>query len=215
MEQGAPSPRAADRAASRRQTRASASQPATSATARAWRSAQGAGSRERRRAAASTRPGTVIDSMVQAGDGPGVRPPGRPDVRAIEARRGRQRRRCPVRRSRRRGRPRLSATDGPPGSGMPQRYAAATGFAGIAPGLPATTARPRPPSACALAKAPSRVTTTVPSVSVRNTSALCARRRSIVAGAGWPYGLPAPAETAAMLGRTASRNAPVDDVRLP
>ena len=39
--------------------------------------------------------------------------------------------------------------------------------------------------------------------------------RSIVAGAGWPYGLPAPAETAAIRGRTASRNAPVDDVRLP
>ena len=99
----------------------SASQPATSATARAWRSAQGAGSRERRRAAASTRPGTVIDPMVQAGDGPGVRVPGRPDVRAIEARRG-------VRGVAARfgapsgaaGRGR-TARDGPPGSGMPQR----------------------------------------------------------------------------------------------
>ena len=31
------------------------------------------------------------------------------------------------------------------------------------------------------------------------------RSRSIVSAAGWPYGLPAPAETIATLGRTASR----------
>ena len=41
-----------------------ASQPATSATARAWRTSQGGGSRESSREAASTRPGTVIVAMV-------------------------------------------------------------------------------------------------------------------------------------------------------
>ncbi len=44
-----------------------ASQPATSATARACRTNQGGGSRESRREAASTRPGTVIGSMVPDG----------------------------------------------------------------------------------------------------------------------------------------------------
>ena len=57
-----------------------ASQPATSATARACRTNQGGGSRESRREAASTRPGTVIGSMVPDGrrrprmDGRGVVP---------------------------------------------------------------------------------------------------------------------------------------------
>ena len=46
-----------------------ASQPATSATARACRTNQGGGSRESRREAASTRPGTVIASMVPDGRG--------------------------------------------------------------------------------------------------------------------------------------------------
>ena len=46
-----------------------ASQPATSPTARACRTNQGGGSRESRREAASTRPGTVIASMVPDGRG--------------------------------------------------------------------------------------------------------------------------------------------------
>ena len=46
-----------------------ASQPATSATARACRTNQAGGSRESRREAASTRPGTVIASMVPDGRG--------------------------------------------------------------------------------------------------------------------------------------------------
>lgn len=102
------------------------------------------------------------------------------------------------------------------GARIPQRNAAliAPGTAAV-PVSPGRAARDRPPSARAPATLPSSVTTTVPSRSVRNTSALRSRSRSIVAGAGWPYGLPAPAETAAIRGRTASRNAPVDDVRLP
>jgi hypothetical protein len=64
-------------------------------------------------------------------------------------------------------------------------------------------------------RAVSRVISTVPSSSVRKTLAPCSRSRAIVPGAGWPYGFPAPADATATLGRTASRNASVDDVRLP
>ena len=56
---------------------------------------------------------------------------------------------------------------------------------------------------------PSNATSTVPSVSVRYVVSAIARSRSIVDGAGWPYGFPAPAETIAKRGRTASRNASV------
>ncbi len=37
----------------------------------------------------------------------------------------------------------------------------------------------------------------------------------MVARAGWPYGLPAPAEATATRGRTAATNASVVAVRLP
>ena len=47
----------------------------------------------------------------------------------------------------------------------------------------------RPPSAWALSRAPSSVTSTVPSRSVRNTRGPCAWSRAMVAGAGCPYGL--------------------------
>jgi len=42
-----------------------------------------------------------------------------------------------------------------------------------------------------------------------------ARSRSMVAAAGWPYGLRRPTETSPIRGRTASRNAAVEEVRLP
>ena len=64
-----PTRRAGDRPRSRGASIRAASQPATSATARACRTNQGGGSRESRREAASTRAGTVIGSMV-----PTVRP---------------------------------------------------------------------------------------------------------------------------------------------
>ena len=62
---------------------------------------------------------------------------------------------------------------------------------------------------------PSKARVTVPSRSVRKTWAPIARSRSSVERAGWPYGLPAPAEATAMAGRTASTNGSVVAVRLP
>jgi len=62
---------------------------------------------------------------------------------------------------------------------------------------------------------PSNATSTVPSVSVRYVRRASSASRSIVAGAGWPYGLPAPAETTATFGWTACRNARVVAVREP
>lgn len=62
---------------------------------------------------------------------------------------------------------------------------------------------------------PSSVASTVPLRSVRKRRAPPASIRASVSGAGWPYGLTAPTETIAALGRTASRNAWVDEVRLP
>jgi hypothetical protein len=66
-----------------------------------------------------------------------------------------------------------------------------------------------------LATLPSSVTTTVPSRSVRKSSARRALIRVIVSGAGCPYVFFAPTDTAAIRGVTASRNAAVEDVRLP
>ena len=60
-----------------------------------------------------------------------------------------------------------------------------------------------------------RSTSTEPSWSVRRTRAPLARNRSSVDRAGWPYGLPAPAEAIATRGWTASTNAWVDAVALP
>jgi hypothetical protein len=56
---------------------------------------------------------------------------------------------------------------------------------------------------------------TDPSSSVRSVRAPAARSRASVAGAGWPYVLPAPADATATRGRTASTNACVVAVRLP
>lgn len=67
----------------------------------------------------------------------------------------------------------------------------------------------RPPLARTRIAAPSKVTSTVPSRSVRYVRPANSRRCWIVAGAGWPYGLPSPAETTATRGRTASRNGTV------
>ncbi len=54
---------------------ARASQPATSATARAWRRCQAGGSSERRSAAAAAREGTGIASIIrEAADGAGAGP---------------------------------------------------------------------------------------------------------------------------------------------
>ncbi len=87
----------------------------------------------------------------------------------------------------------------------------------VATAGPSGTAATRraPLSATAIAPAGSIVTATEPSVSVRRTRAPVAARRSIVERAGWPYGLPAPAETIATRGRTASRKAGVEAVALP
>ncbi len=54
---------------------------------------------------------------------------------------------------------------------------------------------------------PVNVTSTAPSVSVRYVRPATLASRSIVAGAGWPYGFPAPADATATFGRAASRNA--------
>ena len=48
--------------------------------------------------------------------------------------------------------------------------------------------------------APSKAISTVPSVSVRYVWPAISCSRSMVEGAGWPYGLPAPAETTATRG---------------
>ena len=61
----------------------------------------------------------------------------------------------------------------------------------------------------------SNPTTTVPSRSVRRTRAPDAASRSRVDFAGWPYGLPAPADATATAGRVASTKACVVAVRLP
>ena len=58
-------------------------------------------------------------------------------------------------------------------------------------------------------------TVTEPSWSVRSVRAPAARSRASVAGAGWPYVLPAPADATATRGRTASTKACVVAVRLP
>lgn len=60
-----------------------------------------------------------------------------------------------------------------------------------------------------------RSTVTVPFWSVRSTRAPAVWSRATVAGAGWPYGFPRPAEITASDGRTAARNASVDDVLEP
>ena len=73
----------------------------------------------------------------------------------------------------------------------------------------------RPPSARTVIPLASKPTTTVPSRSVRRTRAPAAASRSSVALAGWPYGLPAPADATATVGRVASTNACVVAVRLP
>jgi hypothetical protein len=56
---------------------------------------------------------------------------------------------------------------------------------------------------------PAKATSTAPSVSVRKVRPATPARRSRVAGAGWPYELPAPADTTATFGRAASRNGSV------
>src|SRR5215212_8085790 len=66
----------------------------------------------------------------------------------------------------------------------------------------APLARTRRPSA-------EMLTSTVPSRSVRYARRAIASSRAIVAGAGWPYVFPRPADATATLGRTASRKASV------
>lgn len=73
----------------------------------------------------------------------------------------------------------------------------------------------RAPSVRTRSRSGSKVTTTVPSRSVRRTRAPAAVRRSRVTRVGWPYGLPAPADATATFGRTRSTKAWVVAVRLP
>ena len=73
----------------------------------------------------------------------------------------------------------------------------------------------RPPDERTVMPLGSKPTVTLPSRSVRNTRAPRASMRDSVAGDGWPYGLPVPAEATAIVGSTASRNASVDAVLLP
>lgn len=61
----------------------------------------------------------------------------------------------------------------------------------------------------------SKATVTEPSTSVRYTRAPVAANRSSVRRAGWPYGLPVPADATAIFGRTAARKASVFAVLLP
>lgn len=77
------------------------------------------------------------------------------------------------------------------------------------------TVAARAPSVRTRSRAASKVTTTVPSRSVRRTRAPAAARRSMVARVGWPYGLSAPADATATFGRTRSTKAWVVAVRLP
>ena len=117
---------------------------------------------------------------------------------------------------------------------MPHRYAVAA-ITGVGAGLAGTdaslaetadaraarsagnaaAATRRGPAVRTLMDGPSNETSTVPSVSVRYVARAIAWSRSMVAGAGCPYGLPSPDETTAKRGRTASRNAGVLDVREP
>jgi hypothetical protein len=105
--------------------------------------------------------------------------------------------------------------------GMAHRYApaaeagvvATAGRACAAAG--GATATGRPPSACTVIPLASNPTTTEPSRSVRKTRAPDAASRSRVDFAGWPYGLPAPAEATATVGLVASTNACVVAVLLP
>lgn len=80
-------------------------------------------------------------------------------------------------------------------------------------GRPAIAGPPR--SARRVNLLPSSVASTLPFRSVRYTWAPRASIRASVWGAGWPYGFTAPTDTIAARGRTASRNASVDEVRLP
>jgi hypothetical protein len=92
---------------------------------------------------------------------------------------------------------------------------AALAAAVSAPAPPARVAADRAPSVRTVIPVASNPTTTVPSRSVRSTRAPAAVSRSIVALAGCPYGLSAPAEATATFGRTAATNASVVAVRLP
>ena len=210
---------AGDRRSTPRASMRAASQPATSATARACRTSQGGGSRESSREAASTRPGTVIVPMV-------------PD----DVRRGRDTAGTGRRTSRgRRGRGARPAV----GNQAGDRDRTPEGQAAIAvaarsrlgarrrPSAEAGTAAPAgrsgsaamsavaAPSVRTVISSASNPTTTVPSRSVRRTRAPAAASRSSVALAGWPYGLPAPADATATFGRTASTKGSVVAVRLP
>ena len=85
-----------------------------------------------------------------------------------------------------------------------------------APGTPDCRATAGPPrSTWIVMVRPSSVASTLPLRSVRYKVAPRASIRASVSGAGWPYGLTAPTETIATFGRTASRKASVDEVRLP
>lgn len=113
----------------------------------------------------------------------------------------------------------MPSIDGERPIGIPHRNALrvendGTPVAKVATALGAS-ALARAPLVRTLSDGPSKATSTVPSVSVRYVSPATACSRSIVDGAGWPYGLPAPAETTATRGRTAARNGGVLDVREP
>jgi hypothetical protein len=104
-----------------------------------------------------------------------------------------------------------------PFTGIAHRNATARAPASFADASFADTGRAavRAPSVRTVICAASNPTTIVPSRSVRSTRAPAVASRSIVALAGWPYGLSAPADATATLGRTASMNASVVAVRLP
>ena len=91
---------------------------------------------------------------------------------------------------------------------MTERVVADAARAGVA-------ADGRPPAAWTVIPFPSKPTTTDPSTSVRKTRAPEAASRSRVDFAGWPYGLPAPADATATVGLVASTNAWVVAVLLP
>jgi hypothetical protein len=98
------------------------------------------------------------------------------------------------------------------GTAHPKARRGPSALAATAVGRPDSATRGSDLTVIAVA---SNETVTVPSWSVRNTWAPAARSRSSVERAGWPYGLPAPAEATATDGRTASTNGSVVAVRLP
>jgi len=102
-------------------------------------------------------------------------------------------------------------------TGTPQRNDRTGPSAGLATAATLRIGEADPRRGCVRTARPagSNATVTDPSTSVRYTRAPVAANRSSVRRAGWPYGLPVPADATAIFGRTAARKASVVAVLLP